>query len=45
VISDASLLASLRARVYRFELELAKPDDEWLLQSARWQHATPGDLQ
>ena len=44
-ISDASLLTSLRARVYRFELELAKPDDEWLLQSARWQQASPGDLQ
>ncbi len=44
-ISDASMLANLRARVYRFELELVKPDGEWLLKSARWQAASPGDLQ
>ena len=44
-ISDASLLSSLRARVYYFEMELVKPDDEWLLKSARWQRASPGDMQ
>ena len=43
-ISDASLLSSLRARIYRFELALIKPADEWLLQSARWQNASMADI-
>ncbi len=43
-ISNASLLSSLRARIYRFELALIKPADEWLLQSARWQHASVTDI-
>ena len=44
VISDASALASLRARMYRFELQLVKAD-EWLLRSATWQIANMADMQ
>ena len=44
VISDASVLASLRARIYRFELELVKKDN-WLLRDARWQVASMADMQ
>jgi len=44
VISDPSLLSSIRARFYKFELELVK-QDEWLLQRARWQSASMGDMQ
>ena len=44
VISDASTLASLRARMYRFELHLVK-QDEWLLRSATWQIANMADMQ
>ena len=44
VISDVSVLASLRARMYRFKLQLVK-QDEWLLRSANWQHANMVDLQ
>lgn len=44
VISDASALASLRARVYRFELELVKADS-WRLREARWQPANMADMQ
>jgi len=44
VISDASTLTSLRARMYRFELQLIK-QDEWLLRSANWQPANMADLQ
>ena len=38
VISDASMLSSLRARVYEFELQLIKQDD-WLLRYAKWRPA------
>jgi hypothetical protein len=44
VISDASLLGSLRARVYRFDLTLVRGDD-WALRTASWQPATLADLQ
>ncbi|MCP4188412.1 MAG: hypothetical protein GY763_12490 [Gammaproteobacteria bacterium] len=44
VISDASVLASLRARIYRFELLLVK-DETWLLQQAQWQPAGVGDME
>lgn len=44
VISDPSLLSSIRAKFYKFELELVK-QDEWLLQRARWQSASMGDMQ
>lgn len=42
-ISDINLLSNLRARVYRFELELIK-EESWLLKKARWQPANPGNL-
>ena len=44
VIADASMLSSLRARVYKFELELVK-QDTWLLQQAAWQPANLDQLQ
>jgi len=44
VISDASMLTSLTAQTYKFELELIKRD-EWLLQRAKWQRASIGKLQ
>ena len=43
-ISDTSLLSSLRARIYKFELQLIK-DEEWLLHEADWQPASVGDMQ
>jgi hypothetical protein len=43
VISDASALSSLRAKIYKFELELIK-QEEWLLQRARWEGASLGDM-
>ncbi len=39
VIADLSALASLRADLYRFELDLVKADGDWLLRSAKWQPA------
>jgi len=44
VISDASMLANLRAQIYRFELQMVK-QGEWLLQQASWQRASARDLQ
>ncbi len=44
VISDASMLSGLRARIYRFELELVK-EGEWLLQKAAWSPATTDAMQ
>ncbi|MCK4709347.1 MAG: hypothetical protein KAU21_12075 [Gammaproteobacteria bacterium] len=44
VIADASVLSSLRARLYKFELQLIK-QDEWLLQQAKWQPASMHDMQ
>jgi len=43
VISDISVLSSLRAKIYKFELELVK-QDEWLLRQAKWQPASMGDM-
>jgi hypothetical protein len=43
VISDASVLSSLRAKTYQFELELVK-QDKWLLRRASWQPASIGDI-
>lgn len=43
VISDASMLSSLRAKIYKFELHLIK-EDEWLLQLADWQRSTLKDM-
>lgn len=44
IISDASVLSSLRARIYKFELSLLK-EDEWLLTAASWAPADVGGLQ
>jgi hypothetical protein len=41
VISDVNALSSLRARIYRFELQLIKQDD-WLLRHASWEPANIG---
>ena len=40
-IADVDALASLRARVYRFELQLLK-QDEWRLRHAKWEPANLG---
>jgi len=40
VISDVTALSSLKARVYRIELQLARQDD-WLLRHASW---APADI-
>ena len=44
-ISSLSMLSSLRARIYRFELDLVKQDNEWLLQHAIWQPASQRDFE
>lgn len=44
VIADASMLSSLRARIYKFELQLIK-QDKWLLEHATWQPASTGDME
>ena len=44
VISDASVLSSLRAQVYKFELELIRRD-KWLLRRASWQPASLDDME
>ncbi len=44
VISDASVLASLRAQIYKFELELVK-EEQWLLTGASWERAGAGGLE
>ena len=41
VIADVDALASLRARVYRFEFQLLK-QDEWRLRHAKWEPANIG---
>lgn len=42
-INDLNSLSSLRARVYKFELQLIK-DKQWLLQQARWTLADIKDI-
>ncbi|MDJ0833944.1 MAG: hypothetical protein QNJ69_10515 [Gammaproteobacteria bacterium] len=44
VISDVTALASLRADLYRFELDLVKEGDDWLLRSAKWKRAQMNDM-
>jgi hypothetical protein len=44
-ITDITLLSNYRASIYRFELQLIKPDDEWLLESAKWARASASDMQ
>ena len=39
-VADTDSLLSLRADLYRFELELAVEDSEWKLVSAAWRPAT-----
>ena len=43
VISDASVLSSLRAKIYKFELQLIK-EDEWLLQLADWERSSAKEM-
>jgi len=43
VITDLNSLPSLRARIYKFELQLIKNDD-WLLQQAEWKPAKIKDM-
>ena len=43
VISDISVLSSLRAKIYRFELSLVY-DESWLLQLAEWQRSNLKDM-
>ncbi len=43
VITDIDALSSLRARIYRFELDLIK-QGQWQLQRARWAPASTADL-
>lgn len=43
IITDSNLLSSLRARVYKFELQLIK-NNAWLLQQAKWQPAKIKDI-
>ena len=42
-ISDVDALSSLRARIYRFELQLTR-QDEWLLRHAFWEPASMNNL-
>jgi len=44
VISDIDAMAALRARIYRFELQLAREDD-WLLQRASWRPASAVEIE
>ena len=43
-IADMSVLASLRAQIYRFELHLVKYG-EWRVRQASWQRASLSDLE
>ena len=43
VIADVDALSALRARIYRFELQLIK-QDEWMLMQADWGPANIGDF-
>ena len=43
-ISDITAITSMRANIYRFDLEFVK-DESWLLSSAKWEVARVEDLQ
>jgi hypothetical protein len=43
-ITSPSLLSSLRARIYRFELDIVK-DDVWRVRGGEWSPASASDLQ
>jgi hypothetical protein len=45
VISDVTSLSGLSARIYRFELQLSKREDEWLVRHASWASASLADLE
>jgi hypothetical protein len=40
-IENADYLVALNADLYRFEVELAKDDDDWLVAGASWQRVRP----
>jgi len=42
-INDLNSLSRLRARVYKFELQLLK-NDSWMLQQAKWETANLNDM-
>ncbi len=42
-IANINALSKLRARIYKFELQLVK-NNEWLLQQAKWQPANISDI-
>jgi hypothetical protein len=44
-ISDSSVLASLRARIYRFELEMVNDGNEWMVKQANWWPAGISDME
>ncbi len=44
VIADLSALASLRATLYKFELDLLKSDGAWQLRGANWEPAQLNDM-
>jgi hypothetical protein len=44
-ISDITLLSNYRASIYRFELQLVKPDGDWLVEKANWARASAIDMQ
>lgn len=43
VIADASALASLRAQIYKFELQFSQ-QEMWLLTQAKWQRSSFKDM-
>ncbi len=43
VIADASMLSSLRAKTYKFELQIIKKD-EWLVNQAKWERSNLKDM-
>ncbi len=45
VISDVTSLSGLSARIYRFELQLFRQQEEWRLRHASWARASISDLE
>lgn len=43
-IADAGQLERLRADLHRFEITLARENDEWKVIRAEWRRAEPGDF-
>ena len=44
-IVDSSILAGIRAEIYKFDLSLIKFDNAWQIDSGKWQRASASDLQ